>query len=89
MIIAVFALSVGDAALTLVHLDAGGSEANPLMAFLLSIGRETFLYEKCFLVGVWLVILGIHRKFVVARISLWLLLIFYLGLFGYHLTLRF
>ena len=86
LVVAVFSLSVLDAVLTLSHLDNAGTEANPIMELVLSAGRETFLFEKCFLVGAWLVVLGAHRNFVVARGSLWLLLLFYLGLFGYHLV---
>lgn len=88
LVVAVFTLSILDAALTLVHIDAGGSEANPLMNLLLSVGRNTFLFEKCALVGLWLIILGVHRNFILARISLWLLLVFYTGLLGYHIALR-
>jgi len=85
LLLAVLLLNVLDAAFTLVHLQLGGEEANPLMARLIQAGEETFLFEKSFVVGVWLVLLVAHKRFLLARAGLFVLLALYLGLFVFHI----
>jgi D-alanyl-lipoteichoic acid acyltransferase DltB (MBOAT superfamily) len=41
------------------------------MAFLLEIGEGAFLLQKCIVVGVWLIVLVIHKNFRLARIGLY------------------
>lgn len=85
--LAILLLNVLDAFLTLVHINQGGSEANPLMDRLIQAGEQTFLFEKTFVVGVWLLLLVAHKHFRLARIGLWLLLGIYLGIFVFHIWL--
>ena len=89
LVLAVFLLNLADAFFTLTTLSRGGTEENPLMARLLEAGDSTFLFEKCFVVGFWLVLLIVHKNFRLARIGLWLLLVAYTGLFGWHVLLHF
>lgn len=80
----IFLLNIFDAFFTLRWLEMGGQEGNPLMAKLLEEGDLVFLIQKCFVVGVWLVILIVHKNFRVARIGLWSLLVIYGLLLLYH-----
>ncbi len=88
LVVSVFALNLLDAGLTLLYLEQGGGEANPLMATLLEISDAAFLWQKCFVVGLWLLFLIVHKNFRFVRHGLWVLLVLYAGLFGYHLVLQ-
>jgi len=84
----IFGLNLLDAGFTLLYLSQGGSEGNPAMAHLLDISPTVFLLQKCFVVGLWLVFLIVHKNFRFARIGLRMLLGLYLGVFVYHLVLQ-
>ena len=86
--VAIFVLNVFDALFTLVYLAHGGSEANPLMDGLLQISDWAFLSQKCFVVGVWLVFLTVHKNFRLARAGLWGLLLLYSCVLCYHFVLQ-
>jgi hypothetical protein len=89
LVLSVFVLNLLDAFFTLNILRKGGTEENPLMERLLQAGDASFLFEKCFLVGFWLVLLIVHKNFRLARIGLWLLLAAYSALFGWHVLLHY
>jgi hypothetical protein len=89
LVLSVFLLNLLDAFFTLSILRKGGTEENPLMERLLQAGDASFLFEKCFLVGFWLVLLIVHKNFRLARIGLWLLLAAYSALFGWHVLLHY
>jgi hypothetical protein len=84
----VFLLNILDAFFTLRWLEMGGREGNPLMARLLEVGNLPFLVQKCFVVGIWLVILLVHKNFRLARVAMWSLLGVYGLLLVYHLALQ-
>ncbi len=84
LILAVFLLNVGDAFFTMLWLDRGGKEANPVMDFLLDIGPTAFLIQKCVVVGIWLVVLLVHKNFRFARLGIYISLAAYLGLILVH-----
>jgi hypothetical protein len=84
LILAVFVMNVGDAFMTMLWLERGGREANPVMDFLLDIGPGAFLAQKCILVGIWLVILLVHKNFRFARIGLYASLVTYAVLMIIH-----
>jgi hypothetical protein len=88
LVLAVFALNLADALFTLDATRQGGEQHNPFTGAVLQLGEHSFLWEKCFLMGFWLLLLIIHKNFRVARIGLWLLLVAYSGAFAYHLALR-
>jgi hypothetical protein len=71
LLLGIFVLNIFDAFFTLLWIQRGGSEANPFMAFLLEIGEGAFLLQKCIVVGVWLIVLVIHKNFRLARIGLY------------------
>ena len=81
----IFVLNVLDALFTLLFLQDGGQEGNPLMRHLINMGAESFLFEKLFVVGVWLLVLMSHKNFKAARFGLKTLL----GLYGLILILHF
>jgi len=84
----VFVLNILDAFFTLRWLEMGGREGNPLMARLLEAGNLPFLVQKCFVVGIWLVILVVHKNFRIARVAMWSLLGVYGLLLLYHFALQ-
>lgn len=93
LILGIFVLNVGDAFLTLMWLSRGGREANPIMDFFLDIGPGAFIVQKCFIVGIWLVVLLVHKNFRFARIGLYaalavysLLMIVHFGIIAFGIT---
>jgi hypothetical protein len=84
LILTIFVLNVGDAFFTMLWLDRGGREANPLMDFFLDIGPGAFLAQKCIVVGGWLFVLLVHKNFRFARIGLYTSLTAYAVLMIIH-----
>ncbi|MEM8710581.1 MAG: DUF5658 family protein [Planctomycetota bacterium] len=80
-------MNVGDSFFTLVHLQAGGVEVNPVAAAMLRTGRFGFVFIKAVLIGVALMVLTLHKNFQLARMGLWLSTVAYTALVIYHLTL--
>ena len=84
LILAVFLMNVADAFFTMLWLDRGGKEANPVMDFFLDIGPTAFLIQKCIVVGAWLLVLLVHKNFRFARAGLHISLLAYLVLMFLH-----
>lgn len=84
LVLAIFALNIFDAFCTLIWLHRGGSEGNPLMDLAIQAGESVFLFQKCIVAGVWLLILLVHKNFRIARIGLWVLLGVYGTVAVYH-----
>ncbi|MBK7642034.1 MAG: hypothetical protein IPJ19_03130 [Planctomycetes bacterium] len=82
-------MNIADSFFTLVHLQNGGVEANPMAQMLLQTGREGFVFWKCGLIGVALVVLTIHKNFPMARLDLWVSAGAYTLLLCYHVALFF
>jgi Domain of unknown function (DUF5658) len=80
-------MNVADSFFTLIHLQHGGSEANPIAAVLLLTGRTNFVFWKSALIAAALLVLCIHKNFSVARYGLWAAALCYTLLLGYHLSL--
>ena len=76
-----------DSFFTLVHLQAGGIELNPLAAILLETGRIGFVLWKAVLIGGAILVLCIHKNYVIAKAGLILAAVAYTILVGYHLML--
>lgn len=89
LLLTIFLLNVGDAFLTLRWLGRGGREANPIMDFFLEIGPWAFLVQKCLVVGLWLVILVVHKNFRLARLGLYSALAVYGALMLLHFGILF
>jgi Domain of unknown function (DUF5658) len=80
-------LNVGDTFFTLVHLQDGGRELNPVAELLLHSGRAGFVLWKSALISAALVVLCVHKNFYLARLGLWAAAASYTILMGYHLAL--
>lgn len=80
-------MNIGDSFFTLVHLQAGGVEVNPVAAAMLRTGRFGFVFIKAVLIGAALLVLTLHKNFQLARWGLWLSTAAYTALVIYHLTL--
>jgi hypothetical protein len=86
--IGVLVLNILDAFFTLRWLGMGGGEGNPLMDMLIRANDMLFLLQKCVVVGLWLVILIVHKNFRIARYGLWGAFILYTGILFYHFALQ-
>lgn len=80
-------MNVGDSFFTLVHLQSGGIEVNPVADQLLRTGRFGFVFSKSVLVAAALLVLVLHKNFWMARLGLWVAAVSYTVLNLYHLTL--
>ncbi|MFM7296073.1 MAG: DUF5658 family protein [Planctomycetota bacterium] len=76
-----------DSFFTLLHLQSGGIELNPVADAMLATGRIGFVAAKSLLIIVPLVVLTLHKNFPLARAGIWTAAGAYTVLVGYHLTL--
>jgi hypothetical protein len=79
--------SLLDALLTLLHLENGGREANPLMHVALAHGTTLFIALKLSLTNVAAWFLAVHQQFPLAYRGLHGLALGYGVLLAYHLAL--
>ena len=84
LLLTIFLLNVGDAFLTMLWLERGGKEANPVMDFFLDISPTAFIIQKTFVVGFWLLVLLVHKNFRFARVGLYASLAVYALLMCVH-----
>jgi hypothetical protein len=87
LLVAIFALNIADAFMTMLWLHRGGREANPIMAFFLDIGPVAFLAQKCLIVGFWLILLLVHKNFRFAKVGLYASLAVYALLLIVHFSI--
>ena len=83
--VALLALSVVDADLTLRALSDGGDEANPIMRATLALGSSAFVILKLAAMSLCAAFLCLHRKWALARAGLWIALAAYVLVLLYHL----
>ncbi|MBM3990925.1 MAG: hypothetical protein FJ298_07940 [Planctomycetes bacterium] len=81
------AMNALDSFFTLLHLQSGGIELNPVANAMLESGRLGFVASKSLLIIVPLVVLTLHKNFPLARTGIWTAAGAYTVLVGYHLTL--
>lgn len=84
LVLFVMLASICDALLTLIHLENGGSEANPMMALILHQGTEPFLQVKLGLTGAGAWLLAAHERFPLAFHSLHCMAVVYGLLLMFH-----
>jgi hypothetical protein len=82
-------MNAGDSTFTLIHLQSGGIELNPVAEFLLQTGRVGFVLTKAFFITLALLVLVLHKNFVLARWGLFVAAGTYTLLNVYHLSLFF
>jgi len=80
-------MNVGDSFFTMLHLQSGGIELNPVADGLLQTGRFGFVFMKSLAIGVALIVLTLHKNFSLARLGLWISAGAYTLLVGYHIFL--
>jgi len=80
-------MNAADSYFTLVHLQRGGTELNPIADALLRKGMIPFVAVKSLLVALALLVLCLHKNFRVARAGLWVAGGAYSLLVLYHLFL--
>jgi len=83
----VFGGSLLDAGLTLRHLADGGSEANPLLALVLTHSTALFLHLKLSLTGASVWLLAAHQQWPLAQYGLHGLTLGYGVVLAYHCLL--
>ncbi|HEX9793766.1 MAG TPA: DUF5658 family protein [Planctomycetota bacterium] len=82
-------LNLLDAHFTLLYLQRGGEEANPVAVMLLEWGPSVFILVKAIGVGVGAVLFCILKNFPNARLGVFLVMVFYQLLLAYHMYLFF
>ncbi|MDP6963048.1 MAG: DUF5658 family protein [Planctomycetota bacterium] len=82
-------LNLLDAHFTLIYLQRGGEEANPVAVQLLEAGMWSFIGVKAFGVGLGAAIFCLLNDFKNARIGVFAALAFYQLLLLYHISLYF
>lgn len=76
-----------DAIFTLVYLQRGGTEANPIMDWLIGKGPQVFVLVKCGVTNLGLAVLCLHKNFRFVKAVIGVLFVVYALLFLYHLYL--
>jgi hypothetical protein len=88
LVAGVLSLSLCDMLFTLFHLQAGGTEANPVMAWALEWGgHDGFKAVKIATTVVGLLVLLVHVRFRRVRTLLGIAFLVYALVFGFHLYL--
>lgn len=85
--IAIVVLSSLDALFTLLHIEGGGWEVNPVMRYCLDLGLPVFLGVKTFGTGLAVFFLALHQTFPLSWLALRGAALVYVVLLGYHLFL--
>jgi hypothetical protein len=87
VVIWVALMNIGDSFFTLLHLQSGGIELNPVAAALLKSGRFGFVFFKSLMICAALIVLVLHKNFWMARLGLWASAAGYTLLNLYHISL--
>jgi len=87
LLVAITGLCILDALFTLLYIQRGGSELNPLMDAAISAGVVPFLAVKCGLTLLGIAFLCLHKNFRFVKAILVGVLVLYTALFGYHVYL--
>lgn len=82
----IFTLSTLDAIFTLIHLQNGGSELNPLMRQVIQRGFQSFVIIKSLGVGLMGCFLAMHQNFKISFYGMHVLTAIYSILLAYHLA---
>ncbi len=87
LLILVAGLNILDAFFTLIILDYGGWELNPVVYSVINILGDNFWIWKFGLVSLSLVLLCLHSKFKVVKILIFFITTIYLGVLFYHIRI--
>lgn len=89
LVVFVLTSSALDALFTLLHLQQGGSEANPIMALVIDQGVTTFVGFKMALTGCGATVLAVYQQCWLSLRGLHVLSLVYAGLLVYHTVIFF
>ncbi|MCZ6873796.1 MAG: DUF5658 family protein [bacterium] len=89
LVLFVLICSALDALFTLMHIEQGGTEANPIMAMALDFGPASFVRAKMGLTGFGAILLAGYERLWLGLVCLYLTAIVYAGLLLYHAVLFF
>lgn len=89
LVVFVLTCSALDALFTLLHLQQGGSEANPVMALVIEQGTTTFVGLKMVLTGFGATVLAVYQQCWLGLRGLHGLSLVYAGLLVYHTIIFF
>jgi hypothetical protein len=88
LVLAILLLNVLDAYFTLVFIQMGGKEANPIAQACLDLGDIPFILVKSALIGMCLLVLIMHKTFYAVPRVLLAIGAFYSVLIAYHIALQ-
>ena len=88
LLIGIFLLNVLDAVFTLLHLQRGGEEFNPVVARIIEYGPQPFFLIKCAITLGCLLFLLFHVRFRFVQKIFGAVFGIYLGVLCYHLYLN-
>lgn len=88
LILAILLLNVMDAYFTLVFVQLGGEEANPIAQACMDLGDIPFILVKTALIGACLLVLLMHHTFYAVSRVLQAICVFYSLLILYHLVIQ-
>lgn len=83
-----FVLTVIDSVSTLIYLDKGGREFNPIAQWMIDQGDTFFILCKGGLTAVCIIFIMIHKNFKYSRQAIYTGFAFYFALSIYHLVLQ-
>ena len=89
LVLFVLICSAFDALFTLIFVEHGGSEANPIMAMAMSYGATQFVRAKMGLTALGAILLASYEQLWLGSICLYLTAMLYAGILLYHALLYF
>ncbi len=87
ILLLIVVLSLLDAFFTFHYISLGGKELNPIMDVLLDYGARAFFPFKFLLTGMGIFILCIHKNFSFVRVMTSFILVVYILLTFYHVSI--
>ncbi len=87
LVLFVLVCSAFDALFTLLHIEQGGSEANPIMAMAIDFGPSHFVRAKMGLTGLGAILLASYERLWFGLTCLYLTAMLYAGILVYHAAL--
>ncbi len=88
LVVGIFLLNVLDAVFTLLHLQQGGQEWNPIVAQFLVLGPQPFFFIKCGITAGCLLFLLMHVRFYMVKRIFQAVFGIYACVFCYHMYLN-
>jgi len=83
-----FFFTVVDSVSTLVYLEKGGREVNPIAQWMIDQGGDFFILTKGLLSAACILFIMVHKNFKYSRIAIIIGFSFYLALTIYHIILQ-